>query len=767
MRPPTLPSLRRNLITAAALLVIAPVAWSQAPAAAGPPIVLRLQRELGAGRSPVGRDGAIFARAEKMTNDGEERVVLEGSAEIRRGGLVLRGDRVIYTRASDELEVQGSARAFGEGIVFTGPSLRYRIDAQTGSMPEARFSYPARNATGSARDIELLGDGRACMREASYTTCDPDDPAWWVKANELEIDQNEELAVARGGSIYFQGVPILASPYLQFPLSERRRSGFLVPSLGQNSQVGWDLKAPYYWDIAPNRDATITPRVMTRRGVMLENEFRYLEPTWRGRVRLDGIANDRVYGSSRGLASLQHEYSNPSGIVGGWNYTRVSDSLYFTDFGTNIVTATANVLPQEAFIGYNSTFWNTSLRVTKNQTLQPDPRNPVQVPYERVPSFALNGARLDLAGFDLELLSNVTRFSSPPQPADVPTQVEGDRLVVNPIVSYPVLAPGYFVVPKAQWYGALYGNLDPAPSPAGSRQTLSVPLLSLDSGLIFERDAMWFGGRPVRQTLEPRLFYAYVPFRDQDALPNFDTAQADINFTQLFRENEYVGGDRVGQANQLTVALSTRMLDPASGAELLRATYGQRFYYAPQNVTLPGQAPQGRQAPDMLLGLAGQATREWSGSAFTHYSQEQGQIVRAAAQVRYQPRPASVLNLGYRFRNTDSDPQSDFNQVDFSAQWPLSNRWYALASTSYSIKSTSWVNVVGGFEYKADCWLVRVAGQRFVTAAGTSTTAWLIQLELFGLGSVRTGSLDLSRIIPGYQTINPALSAPGRYEYYE
>jgi LPS-assembly protein len=756
-----LPSLRRKPIAAAVLLAIAPAAWSEVPVSAEPPIVLRLERELGAGRSTVGRDGALFVRAEKITYEDEERVVLEGRAEIRRGGLVLRGDRVIYTRATDELEVQGSARAFGEGLVITGPLLRYRIGAETGTMPDARFSYPARNATGSARDIELLGDGRACMREATYTTCDPDNPAWWVRANELEIEQGEELAIARGARLYFQGVPILASPYAQIPLNDSRRTGLLVPSLSLSSRVGWDLKVPFYWNIAPNRDATITSRMMTKRGVLFENEFRYLEPNWRGTAQFDVIPHDRAFGSSRNAMSLRHEYANRDGISGGWNYNRVSDDSYLSDFGTSIVTTSRTVLPQEAFVGYNRTYWNTAVRVTKNQSLvtPTDPTNPTdpnQKPYERVPQFTLNGARFDVAGFDLSVQSELTRFGHP-------TLQTGDRLIVNPVVSYPLLAPGYFVVPKAQWNGAIYDNLDPVSPPDAKRQTRSVPMLSLDSGLIFERDTTWFDGQAALQTLEPRLYYAYVPFREQNELPDFDTAEADFNFAQLFRENIYVGGDRIGQANQLTAALTSRLLDPQTGGERLRAAIGQRFYFSPQNVTLPGGTPRTGKASDLLVGFSGAPWQFWQAEVAAQYSTQQSEIVRAVAAVRYRPRPASALSLAYRYK------ANDFEQIDLGVQWPLAKRWYAVARINYSILDNTVVEVLAGIEYKADCWLLRLVPQRYVTpGTNVTTTSVFLQLELFGLGSIQTGASDLlRRNIPGYQTINPPPREPGRFEFYE
>jgi LPS-assembly protein len=760
-RPPATAasSPRRCLpLAAAVLLALQSLASAQTPAGGsaptnGPPLKLRLDRQLSE-RAPAGQQpaGTTFARAQRIEGTVEDRIVLEGDAEIRRDGSVVRGDRITYTQATDEVNVEGSARVYREGAVFAGPRLDFRIEAQTGAMPNANFSYAPRRGRGEASLIEFLGNQQARMTNARFTTCAPGDEAWWIQAEKIEIDGLEESATASTARLYFQGVPILASPILGFPVGDRRRSGFLTPSFGLSSTLGTDVRTPFYWNIAPNYDYTIAPRVMTKRGVLLENEFRFLQPTMRGTLVYNTIPNDREFDGSRDQTSVRYEYASPKGFAGGINYNRVSDDNFFVDFSESILGSSNKVLPQDAFVSYAQAYWSSALRVTKNQTLQ-DPLAPVTPPYERVPQATLNGYIADWRGLEASALVDGTRF-------DHPTLENGDRYVVDGRVAYPWLAPGWFAIPRARVISRAY-SLDPVLHPGDANPTVTTPILSFDSGLIFERPVAWFG-RGAQQTLEPRLFYTYIPYRDQNDLPNFDSALAELNYAQLFSENIYSGYDRVAEANQLTLALATRILDDETGAERLRAAVGQRYYFSSQRVTLPGETPRTGDATDLLAGVTALLGQSWAIDLAAQYSTESSELVRATAGARWQPRRASVISAYYRYRAGDID------QIDLATQWPLSDRWYAVGRFNYSLKDDQVIDALAGFEYKADCWILRVAAQRFATATDQTTTNIYIQLELSGLTSVGTNAAkQLQRNIPGYQMLNPLPRQPGRFDYYE
>jgi LPS-assembly protein len=459
-----------------------------------------------------------------------------------------------------------------------------------------------------------------------------------------------------------------------------------------------------------------------------------------------------VLDTSRDQVGIQYELGLPNGVTGGINFNRVSDDTFFVDFAESIVGSSNKVLPQDAFVAYTQPYWSTALRVTKNQTLQ-DPLAPITKPYERVPQASLTGYIADWRGFEASALVDGTRFQHP-------SLETGDRYVSDIRAAYPWLAPGWFVVPRARVISRLY-SLDPQLHPEETSPAFTHPILSLDSGLIFDRPITWFG-RAAQQTLEPRVFYTYIPFRDQSRLPNFDSALAELNYSQLFSENIYSGYDRIAEANQLTLALGTRVLDDETGAERLRAAIGQRYYFSSQRVTLPGETPRTGDATDLLAGVTAQLGGSWAIDLAAQYSTEQSQLVRATAGARWQPRRASVLSAYYRYRAGDID------QVDLAAQWPLSNRWYGVGRFNYSLRDNRVIDAIAGLEYKADCWILRFAAQRFATTSTQSTTSVYLQLELSGLTSVGTNAVKLlQRNIPGYQMLNPVPTQPGRFDYYE
>ncbi len=749
------------------------VLWALTGSVAGAPsATLKLERELGAGRAgpSAQRDAlATYVAADHVSGEVDERTVFAGHAEVRKGGTVLRADRVDYTVRTDLLEASGNTRLFGDGMIIRGPRLDLKLDAQTGRMTDAQYDYAPRNGRGVASVFELLGQGHSRLTQATYTTCSPDDQAWWVQAEQLDIDREDELARARNVRLYFQGVPVVASPYFQIPLGDGRRSGMLTPSFGINSRLGPEVTVPLYWNIAPERDLTLSPRIMASRGVLLQSEFRYLEPTWRGTLEYDGIAHDRDYGDSRERISVRHEYAVPQLLGGsagaGLNYNRVSDDRFFVDFGRNIVSASQAVLPQEAWLTYSRNVWNSALRLSQNQTLLSLLAPGELPPYERVPQLTTLAQVYDWRGFDVGLAVEGTRFEQRTALPGTPTGREpGTRLIINPSVSYPILAPGWFVVPKVQYHSTDYA-LSSAVRPYDASPTRRLPIASLDTGLIFERDARWFGASAT-QTLEPRLYYSYIPYREQNNLPNFDSGLADFNFAQLFTENVFVGGDRIGEANQATALMVSRVLEADSGAERLRMALGQRFFFSPQRVVLPGGVPRTDKASDLLASVAGVLDQNWTADVSVQHSTLQNQIVRATVGVRYRPRPASVLSLAYRYKLKELD------QVDVAAQWPLKfvglPKWYGVMRANYSQREARVVEAVGGLEYKADCWVARLVMQRFVAADSTGTNTVYFQIELNGLSSVGSSPVEsLRRNIPGYQLVNPPPPAAGRFDYYE
>jgi LPS-assembly protein len=418
-----------------------------------------------------------------------------------------------------------------------------------------------------------------------------------------------------------------------------------------------------------------------------------------------------------------------------------------------VTASSQRLLTRDVSLSYSGTYWTATARATKYQLLQ-DVNSPIQKPYDRVPQLTLTGARQDVAGFDLNVVSEVTRFQNAYTiGSSVGSQmVGGDRAYVTPSISYPIIGSSYFITPKASLDATTY-RLNNVVLGEPTSLTRVLPTYSLDSGLIFERQESIFG-RDMTQTLEPRLFYVRTPYRDQSKYPNFDSGLADFNFAQIFSENRFVGHDRISDANQITAALTSRFIED-NGLERLRVAVAQRFYMIDPRVTL--DTTDGTLSTlvgsksDLLLSLGGQLTSKLSLDNTVQYSETLKQMVRANFGMRWQPAPKQVLNLAYRLDRTNGL----LKQVDVSGQWPVSQRWYAVSRINYSIPDKTVAEGLMGMEYKADCWVLRVVGQRIPTSSSKASTSFFIQLELNGLSRIGSNPLDaLSSSIPGYQNIN-------------
>ena len=471
---------------------------------------------------------------------------------------------------------------------------------------------------------------------------------------------------------------------------------------------------------------------------MLNNEFRYLEPGYGGELHVDVLPNDALAKRSRELFSLNHNQTLASSLNSYVNFTRVGDGGYFRDLGDAVnVTSQSNLL-QEGGLNYDAGWWTAVARVQHFQTLQ-DPAAPIAVPYTRLPQLTLN-ARQNYAGTNIAFAGEFVDFSHP-------TAVNGMRLVVNPSFSYPLVSePAFYVTPKVALHSTYYvmGANNVGALPNASR---TLPILSLDSGVAFERVSNMFGGDYL-QTFEPRAFYVYVPYRDQSLLPNFDSAQADFNFTQIFTENRFVGNDRIGDANQITLAATSRLVEQNSGAERFKVMMGERFSFNTPQVNLVTPATSTGRS-DILLAASGQVTRALSLDSEFQFDPNQSHAQRYNIAAHYRPEAGKVFNLGYRFeRNT-------LRQVDFSTQWPLFSRWHMVGRWNYSLQDARILEAIAGLEYNQSCWMLRLVAQRFVTATQQTNTGFFVQLELNDFVKVGQDPLImLKQSVPGYTKLN-------------
>ena len=722
----------------------------------------------------------IFGRPDLET-------VVEGNAELRRGDMVIKADRLEYDQPDDLAKASGQVRINRAGNVFEGPLLELKLDAFEGFFKQPRYYFLKNDAHGEADRVDFIDDKRAIIHNASFTTCRrlPGPgwmPDWILRATTISMDNEDDVGTAEGALLSFKGVPLLPVPYLSFPLSDRRKSGFMPPTPGLDNVNGVEVAVPYYWNIAPNRDATFTPTVMSKRGVNLGSEFRYLEADYSGQVRLDLMPVDQLRDSNRwGLAyahqgTLKNRLINrltDGGMALSLNLNRVSDDNYWRDFTRTGASLTQRLLSNTAALSWTNGYFASSVRALKWQTLQ-DVASPITPPYDRLPQLATRYARSNVSGFDYSVDANYTRFQSD---RSLTAQSNAQRTFSLMQVSRPWIAPAGFITPKLQLHAANY-QFDEPYKGANSASRV-VPTFSLDSGLVFEREASYFG-RGFRQTLEPRALYVNTPYRDQSRLPNYDSGANDFNFATIWAENAFVGNDRISDSNLLTLGLTTRLLNPATGAEAARFGIAQRLRFKDQNVTLPGGTPVADRISDVLLGASVSWDPKWGFDATVQFNPTTEQSVRSTIGVRYNPGNYRTVTAAYRYQRDASE------QLAVGWQWPVNDlwgdrgqdlgagrgqgegRWYTVGRLNYSLNERKLVDAVIGFEYDAGCWLSRVVLERLQTSTTSVNQRIMFQLEFVGFTRLGVSPLKtLKDNIPGYQYLREQTSPPSRFSNYD
>jgi len=713
---------------------------------------------------PRGSDAElpVFLSADRIEGvEGKESTAL-GNAELRKGGTAIYGDRLKYDERTEQVDASGNVRIERNGDVISGPSLKYRVNDATGEFERPDFILAPRRrpnqepVTGRGHAARGIAEGEDKYRlyDTTFTTCKPGNNDWYLQIGELDLDYGRDVGTARQAAVYFKGTPILYTPYLDFSLNNQRKSGFLPPLVGSTGKSGPEITVPYYVNLAPNRDLTLYPRYLARRGLQLGGEFRYLDPRYYGMVKVEELPNDSATNTSRSALLLSHTYNFDDRIIGNLNINKVSDDNYFRDLTSKLALVAQTNLPREGQITYRGAWWNdgnwsATGRVQKFQTLQ-DPSRTVAIPYGRAPQLTLSAIKQDFHGANFNFSGELVDFLHP-------TNVIGTRTTLYPSVSLPLSRPGAYLTPKLGLHSTQY-FLDRTAAGTPDRVTRTLPIATVDSGMVFERDTNVFGHGLV-QTLEPRAFYVHIPNQDQSRIPLFDTAVADFNYATMFSENSFVGGDRVNDANQMTLAVTSRLLVPSTGQEALRGTFGQRYYFRDQTVTLDAATPPRLyRNSDWVGALSGRVAPHWTVDSGLQVTNRGLLPQRFTVAARYQPEALRTLNLSYRFL------RDQLRQIDASTQWPLGRGWYGVGRFNYSLQDRRIIEGLAGFEYNGGCWIGRVVAQRFASSLGSATNALFVQLELNGFSRIGSNPLEaLKRNIPGYSRINQAV--PTRQPY--
>jgi LPS-assembly protein len=731
-----------------------------------------------------------FFSGQRSSGRPDLETVLEGDAMLRRGDTMIQADRLEYDQASDLAKAQGQVRINRAGDVYEGPALELKVDSFEGFFESPRYQLLRADAHGQASRADFIDDKRAVLHNATYTTCRRQPgpswlPDWVLTATTIHIDTERDEGEADGGVLRFMDVPILALPSFTFPLSDARKSGFLPPTVAVDNLAGIELLVPYYWNIAPNRDATLYPSVMSKRGAMMGGEFRYLEPTYKGKVRLDYMPDDKLRDRQRWAYEAQHAGVIQTGVpvLGNLGFSlnanRVSDNDYWRDFPSTTTSLTERLRTTDVNLSWGYQDFTAGVRALKYQTLQ-DVSAPIVPPYDRLPQIMGRYGRYDVGGFDFSVDADYTQFSAD---RSYTRQPNAKRSYLLGQISRPWVRPGWFVTPKLQLHAARYEFDAPLVNGATSASR-TVPTFSLNSGLVFERDANFFG-QAWRQTLEPRAFYVNTPYRDQNGLPNYDSGVTDFNFATIYSENAFVGNDRISDSNVLTLGVDTRLLQPDTGAEVVRLGVAQRLRFKDQRVYLPGGAAIDDRVSDFLAGASVNWAPSWAADTMVQYNPKTQRSERFTVGGRYSPGNYRVVSAAYRLQRAGSGlPASE--QVDLGWQWPLNDlwgdrgqdlgaglgqgagRWYSVGRLNYSLEDRKLVDSIMGLEYDGGCWIGRFVVERVQRSNASANTKFMFQIEFIGLA--RLGSSPLRTLrdsIPRYQFLREQVTTSSRFGSYE
>ncbi|HEY8052132.1 MAG: LPS-assembly protein LptD [Steroidobacterales bacterium] len=745
-----------------------PDAWAEEPSCATPGVTAAAKVPGAAsGSTPQAPDtsGNIDVTSDAATLGVDGTAQLHGNVQVHQGEREIRANEVQYNPQDESVRTDGH-------IDYNDPLLHVAGDgggsysAERGAeFKSAHFDLHQRSARGTAADMSVTPAGLVSLKGVTFTTCPVSSNGWQIKADSIVLDTHSQTGTGRNAQIDFMGVPLVYLPWLSFPLGGERKSGFLFPTIGNTSSSGLQVAVPYYWNIAPNADFTFLPTEYSRRGPDLGGDLRFLTQDQRGEVQWNFLPDDSQYHGSRSRVQINEVAELPDDFRLTIDAQNVSDPLYFQDFSQTPEGTSTAFLERRATLSYRDEHWSVDGEAQQYQTI--DDTLPVYSrPYARVPRLAVDSAYTwhDMLhyGFDSELVNF--------RHADGATGPMGWRGELMPAVSLDLTGPGYFLRPAYAWRLTQYELTELLPGqPSSPSRTL--PIASLDAGLVFERET---GSRNQRKlTLEPRILYLDVPYRNQDQLPVFDTALPDLTPVELFNTNRFVGADRVSDANQVSMGVTSRLLDARSGRQFLAATFGQTYYFGTPRVMLPGETPITARRSDFVAQLALSAYQDWSADMGVQWDPQNGRSERTQVNLQYKPAPQTVINVAYRYERFVQEPvfvqgvpvqcaplvagpatcdSRGFDQVDISGAMPIRRDWNVFVRDVYSLRDNKELERFAGFEYRSCCWRLRLGARRYLSSFnGSQDTGIWLQLELAGLAGVGSASdTSLSEEIRGY-----------------
>ncbi len=678
---------------------------------------------------------------------------LRGDAEISRDGRQVRADKIEYDRERNSARIYGDIRYWEKYLFVQGDEGYIEFDNDSGMFNNTEYVFKQSRFRGDAEVLTVVEFGSETELEKvrNYTNCEPDNVFWRLSASTVSLDHTEDWGKARNVLLRVKNVPILYTPYLSFPLTDKRKTGLLTPTYGSSQRNGYEFSLPFYWNIGPAMDATITPRFFADAGVMIAGEYRHLLRRGKSSVNFEYLPDDRqFFDQDRGLLRVEHEQSFLDRGRFSINYPVISDRHYFEDFGDQLSLTSTRFLHRRAQISYQNTLSNNDawdLEVRLHDYQNADPSNNSR-PYKRLPQilFTLQSPPNN-RGLEYGMSSELVHFDGEAN------QVDGLRLDLEPYIDYPINAIAGYINPRLALNITHYSLNNPENNPdafAGSTNRV-LPIFSFDSGIFLEREFKLFN-KQYFQTLEPRLFYVYIPEEDQSDLPVFDTGRYDFSFDSLFRDRRFNGPDRLGDANQLAFAVTSYLNEADTGQYLGHLSLGQIYYFRDREISLPNQPVDSQSSSPIVAEIGANIIRDWAARSSVQWDPHGNGTEKLAAQLRYNSDRGRIVNLGYR-RNMN-DTNTDIEQSDISFRWPFNRRWSMLGRWNRSITTGQSLELFGGMEYQSCCWEVRTVIRRFLAnTAGEFETEVLLQIELKGLTGIGTETVEfLQKQIPGYKS---------------
>jgi len=645
--------------------------------------------------------------------------VATDNVELRREDQLLTTELLQYDTQTETITMPGKVNYEDSVMYINGTSAHYSFLEENGSFLDVDYGLVGSSARGTASEVTVESGNHSVLHSLQFTTCPGETPEWLLKAKELELDFEEGTGTVKGGQLRFFDIPFLYLPYLTFPIDDRRKSGFLYPYISTANDNGFEFSIPYYWNIAPNQDATFTPRYFTERGFMLTGEYRFLTPRTTGELDFDYMRDDTKTGDTR----FHYRFAHNAQFTRRWSsqflIDRVSDDQYFQDFSNSLAAASRQYLRSKYGIYGSGRHWQLRTYIDDFQVVD-DAVDPLNKPYTRLPRVVFDLDKpLGFEGLGLQMDAELVYF-------DRKTGVTGARLDIYPRFEWNIETHWGYVRPSAGYRYTGY-NLNRQGLPGDESPDRGTEILSFDTGVFFERDSK----KGNLQTLEPRLFYLYVPYKNQQGLPDFDTAPFTFGFSQLFHYNRFTGADRQSDANQLTLALTTRSINQVNGRELWSLSFGQILYFENQRVLSVDNTPLlSENSSPFIAEFILRLSNRLNARIATQYDWQNSQFDVAVLGATYTARSGLRLGAEYRYRRGTVD------QFDIRYYQPINESWRVLGRVNYSMLDNDLLSAEAGFEYDSCCWGIRFIAKRFLrNREGDHRDAIYVELVLKGLGN--------------------------------